>query len=54
MTHLPHPSVAQRVMRKTAQEYGLRPPTPEPYPPDVVRQLLDKHPAPPQGSADAI
>ncbi len=50
MTDLHHPDIAQhqRVMSTTAQDYGL------PLPPELVRKLLDNHPAPPQGSADAI
>ena len=45
-----HPVIAQhqRIERTTAQDYGL------PIPPERIRQLLDQHPAPPQGSADAI
>lgn len=50
-----HPVIAQhqRLMRTTAQNYGL-PPPPPPWPPEKVRQLLDHHPAQPIGSADAI
>jgi len=45
-----HPAIEQhqRIVRTTAQDYGL------PMPPEQIRQLLDQHPAPPQGSADAI
>ena len=45
-----HPAIEQhqRIVRTTALDYGL------PIPPEQIRQLLDQHPAPPQGSADAI
>ena len=44
-----HPAIQQhpRVAR-TAQDYEL------PMPPEQIRKLLEQHPAPPQGSADAI
>lgn len=50
MTDQHHPDIAQhqRVVSATPQDYGL------PLPPELVRQLLDQHPSPPQGSADAI
>ncbi|MNN71961.1 hypothetical protein D3C81_1879510 [compost metagenome] len=50
MTDHMHPVFAQhqRVVSTTAQDYGL------PLPPELVRLLLDHHPSPPQGSADAI
>jgi hypothetical protein len=50
MTDQHHPVIAQhqRIERTTAQDYGL------PIPPERIRQLLDQHPAQPQGSADAI
>lgn len=46
-----HPVFAQ-IVRTTLQAYGL-PPAP-PQPPELIRQLLDQHPTPPLGSADAI
>lgn len=46
-----HPVFAQ-IVRTTQQAYGL-PPAP-PQPPELIRQLLDQHPTPPHGSADAI
>lgn len=52
-----HPAIEQlRVMRTTRQAYGLPAPAPElpPLPPDELRQLLNNHPAQPEGSADAI
>lgn len=46
-----HPVFAQ--MACTPQQtYGIQP-TP-PQPPELIRQLLDQHPTPPLGSADAI
>ncbi|WP_159917895.1 hypothetical protein [Pantoea sp. 18069] len=51
-----HPAIAQhhRVIRTTAQDYGLPHPPPPPRPPERVRQLLDQLPALLECSADAI
>ena len=55
MTDHHHPAIAQRVLSTSARHYGLPAPANlQPLSPDELRQLLNNHPARPEGSADAI